>query len=157
MDGLYLAMIGIASAVVIAGIGSAIGIWTAAVAAAGAMSEHSRNFGKYLLLVGLPGTQGIYGFIIAFLWINKLNIMSGNPVPLSTHEGLAILFSCLPVGILGLSAVFQGRVCASGLMLASKRVEEVGKALVMGVFVEFYAVLGLLISLFVWIGFKKGA
>lgn len=154
--GLFIAMAGIAAAVSIAGIGSAIGIGYAAAAAAGVMSEDAKNFGKYLMLVGLPGTQGIYGFIISFLWISKLNIMSAEPlVALTPWQGLLIFFACLPVGICGLSAVYQGRVCAAGVNMTSKRAEESGKALVMGVFVEFYAVLGFLVSIFVYMGADK--
>jgi V/A-type H+-transporting ATPase subunit K len=145
-------MAGIAAAVSIAGLGSAIGIGLAASAAAGVMSEDPRNFGKYLMLVGLPGTQGIYGFIIAFLWIYKLRVMSDNPMTLAWPAGLLIFFACLPVGICGLSAVYQGKVCAAGVNLTAKRGEESGKALVMGVFVEFYAVLGFLTSIFVYLG-----
>ena len=149
--GFFLAMAGIASAVSIAGIGSAIGISYAASAAAGVMSEDPKNFGKYLMLVALPGTQGIYGFVISLLWMNQLNVMSETAAltPLCWSQGLIILFACLPVGICGLSAIYQGRACAAGVNLVAKRSEESAKALIMGVFVEFYAVLGLLVSIFV--------
>ena len=148
--GFFLAMAGIASAVCIAGLGSAIGISYAASAAAGVMSEDPKNFGKYLMLVALPGTQGIYGFVISLLWMNQLNVMSEKALTaLSWSQGLIILFACLPVGICGLSAIYQGRACAAGVNLVAKRSEESAKALIMGVFVEFYAVLGLLVSIFV--------
>ena len=148
--GFFLAMAGIASAVSIAGIGSAIGISYAASAAAGVMSEDPKNFGKYLMLVALPGTQGIYGFVISLLWMNQLNVMSENALTaLSWNQGLIVMFACLPVGICGLSAIYQGRACAAGVNLVAKRSEESAKALIMGVFVEFYAVLGLLVSIFV--------
>ena len=155
--GLFIAMAGIAAAVSIAGLGSAIGIGHAASAALGVMSEDAKNFGKYLMHVGLPGTQGIYGFIIAFLWIGRLQIISATEplVALNAWQGLLIFFSCLPVGICGLSAMYQGRVCAAGVNLTAKKAEESGKALVMGVFVEFYAVLGFLVSIFVYMGADK--
>ncbi len=155
VSGLFIALAGVTSAVVFSGIGSSIGIGLAAQVAAGAMSEDPKAFGKYLLLLALPGTQGIYGFVIAFLWLLKLGIMAANPVTLTIETGLAIFFSCLSVGLAGfLSAIHQGKVCASGIELVAKRPTETGKALVMGVFVEFYAVLGLLISIFAWIGLK---
>ena len=148
--GFFLAMAGIASAVCIAGLGSAIGISYAASAAAGVMSEDPKNFGKYLMLVALPGTQGIYGFVISLLWMAQLNLMSDKALTsLSWNQGLIVLFACLPVGICGLSAIYQGRACAAGVNLVAKRSEESAKALIMGVFVEFYAVLGLLVSIFV--------
>lgn len=157
IDGLWIALAGIAAAVALSGMGSAIGIGLAAATAAGVMTEESKNFGKYLMLVGLPGTQGIYGFVIAFLWITKLGLHKGlASVPkISTLTGLEIFFACLPVALAGwVSAIHQGKVCAAGVALTAKKPEEAGKALVMGVFVEFYAVLGLLISLFAWMAYS---
>jgi V/A-type H+-transporting ATPase subunit K len=67
-------------------------------------------------------------------------------------QGLEVLFMNLPIAIAGLfSAIHQGKVCAAGVNLISKQEGEMGKALVMGVLVEFYAVLGLLVSIFVWL------
>ncbi|MFH1612356.1 MAG: V-type ATP synthase subunit K [bacterium] len=155
MDGLYLAIIGIASAVIFSGIGSAIGLFYSGAACAGVMTEDPKNFGKYLMLFALPGTQGIYGFAIAFLMMLKLKIIGG-PIPsLTVSQGLNILFACLPVAFAGLgSGINQGKVCASGIYLTLRQPNEVGKALVLGVFVELYAVLGLLISFFMWMGLK---
>jgi len=142
-------MAGIALAVSIAGIGSAIGIGYAASAAAGVMSEDSKDFGKYLILVALPGTQGIYGFVIALLWMANLNIMSAAAVPaLTAAQGLVVLFACLPVGLCGLSAVYQGKVCASGVNLVAKKSDEMSHALIVSAFPEFYAILGFLVSIF---------
>lgn len=141
--GFVLALAGVASAVILAGIGSAIGIGTAGMAASGAMSEDPKKFGKYLLLIALPGTQGIYGFIIAFLAFGKA--ASG----MDFNTGLSLFFACQPIAWAGLaSAIWQGKVCAGGVGMTSKQPAESGKALVMGVFVEFYAVLGLIISIF---------
>lgn len=154
--GLFLAGLGIFIAVVMAGIGSAIGIGLVAQVAAGAMSEDPKNFGRYLMLIALPGTQGIYGFVIGFLILMKLGILTGNIPALTVSQGLTTLIYAAPVGIAGwISAIHQGKVCAAGVELGSKQPGEVGKALVMGVFIEFYAVLGLLISFFlVWFGIK---
>ncbi len=154
--GLFLAGLGVFTAIVMAGIGSAVGIGLTAQVAAGVMSEDPKNFGKYLMLIALPGTQGIYGFVIGFLVVMKLGILGGSLPALSIAQGLNIFIDAAPVGIAGLvSAIHQGKVCAAGIEMAAKQPAEVGKALVMGVFVEFYAVLGLLISFFlVWFGIK---
>jgi V/A-type H+-transporting ATPase subunit K len=154
--GLALACAGIFIAVVFAGSGSAVGIGIAAQAAAGAMTEDPKKFGKYLLLVALPGTQGIYGFVIGFLTLLKLGILTGNIPSISISQGLNILFYDAPVGITGLiSAIHQGKACAAGIEMSSKQPAEVGKALVMAVFIEFYAILGLLTSFFLfWFGIK---
>jgi len=113
------------------------------------MSEDPKSFGKYLMLIALPGTQGIYGFVIGFLAIMKLGILSGSIPPVSIAKGLNVLAAGAPVGLAGLvSAVNQGKVCAAGIQMASKQPADMGKALVMGVFVETYAVLGFLTSFF---------
>jgi V/A-type H+-transporting ATPase subunit K len=65
LSGLTLAILGAAFAVVLGGIGSAIGVGLAGQASSGVMSEDPDKFGSLLLLVALPGTQGIYGFLSA--------------------------------------------------------------------------------------------
>ena len=66
-DGLLIAIIGAALAAILPGIGSAIGVQMGGKAAAGVLSEKPELFGKLLILQALPGTQGIYGFLIAIL------------------------------------------------------------------------------------------
>jgi V/A-type H+-transporting ATPase subunit K len=150
--GLYLAIAGAAIAVALSGTGSAKGIGIVGSAASGALSEDPKKFGKFILLVALPGTQGIYGFVMGFLTIQKIGLLTGQVVQLSTTQGLEVFFMNLPIAIAGLfSAIHQGKVCAGGVNLISKQEGEMGKALVMGVLVEFYAVLGLLVSIFVWL------
>ncbi len=150
--GLFIAGLGIFIAVIMAGIGSAKGIAIAAEIAAGEMTEDPKKFGKYLLLVALPGTQGIYGFVIGALMLVKLGVFGGQLADVSLEEGLVALAACAPVGIAGwISAIFQGRVTGAGIAMTAKQPNEAGKALVMGVFVELYAVLGFIISFFlVW-------
>jgi V/A-type H+-transporting ATPase subunit K len=150
--GLFLAILGAALAVSLSGTGSAKGIGFVGTAASGAMSEDPKKFGKFILLVALPGTQGIYGFVMGFLTIQKIGLLTGQVVDLTIWQGLEVLFMNLPIAIAGLfSAIHQGKVCAAGVNLISKQEGEMGKALVMGVLVEFYAVLGLLVSIFIWL------
>jgi len=150
--GLVYALVGAAIAVAIPGVSSALGIGYVGQASAGAMSDNPKNFGRFLVLLALPGTQGIYGFVIAFLILQKIGIVTGSVAALTPAQGLALLLVGLPVGIGGITAVFQGKVCTAGVGLTAKRPEESGKSLVMAVFVEFYAVLGLLTSIFMLFG-----
>jgi V/A-type H+-transporting ATPase subunit K len=155
MEGLFLAILGIALSTILAGIGSAIGLGLTGQACAGVMSEDPKNFGKFLMLFALPGTQGIYGFAIAFLMMLKINVLAGEIPTLTLSQGLNILTACLPIAFAGLaSAIYQGKICAAGIFLTVKQPKEVGKALILGVFAEFYAVLGLVISFFMWRGLK---
>ena len=143
-----LCIAGAALAVGLAGIGSAIGIGYAGQTSLGAMSEDTANFARYLMLTALPGTQGIYGFVIGFLVMLWSGIFAGDTAALTIQKGWQFFFSSIPIALAGfLSAVHQGRVCAAGVEMTAKKPNEVGKALVLGVFVEFYAVLGFLMSI----------
>ena len=59
MTGTFFASLGVAIATVLAGIGSAKGVGKAAQTAMGVLSEDSSKFGKMLVLMLLPGTQGL--------------------------------------------------------------------------------------------------
>ena len=144
--GQVYAVLGAAVAAILAGIGSAIGVSTAGQSAAGVVTEDPDKFGQTLLLQALPGTQGIYGLLIAFIIMGKINIFGGM-VPVAEETGLMILMAALPVAIVGLlSAVYQGRVAAACIGIIAKRPEELGKAITFAVLVETYAVLALLTS-----------
>ena len=69
---------------------------------------------------------------------------------ISTTIGWQTLFACLPIAFAGLvSAIFQGKVCSGGILMAAKRPEMAFKAgVVYAVMVEVYAVLGLLVTMF---------
>jgi V/A-type H+-transporting ATPase subunit K len=147
LTGNFLALLGAAVAA-LAGIGSAIGVGIAGEAAAGVTAEDPSKFGQALLLQALPGTQGIYGLLIAFLIMNKVGLIGGSGMlDLTLLQGALIFTSSLPVGITGtLSAVAQGKTAAAGIMMIGKRPEEIAKGMVYAAMVETYAVLALLAS-----------
>lgn len=149
--GTFIAFFGAALAAALAGIGSAIGVSKAGQAAAGITAEDPDKFSKLLVLQLLPATQGIYGLLIAFIALIKVNLFSG-VLALSAEAGWTIFAGCMPIGIVGFfSAIYQSKVVVSGMALLAKREEEMGKAILMGVMVETYAVLALLVSfLLVW-------
>jgi V/A-type H+/Na+-transporting ATPase subunit K len=154
--GPVLALAGAALAALLAGIGSAIGVSMAGQAAAGVLSEDPDKFSKVLILQALPGTQGIYGLLVAFLvmlWSGLLTGDTATLMGLTTAQGYFVLAGCMPVGIVGLlSAVYQGKVAVTGIGLVGRRGEESGKAITMTVMVETYAVLSLLISFLIVYG-----
>ena len=153
--GLTLALLGGALAVILGGIGSAIGVGLAGQASSGVMSEDPEKFGSLLLLVALPGTQGIYGFLSSFLVILKLGLTGGQPAVLTTPQGWQILVACLPVAFTGLvSGIHQGKVCASGVYMVAKQPKDLMKPVIMAALVETYAVLGLLITILLLNGIK---
>jgi V/A-type H+-transporting ATPase subunit K len=150
--GMALALTGAALAALMAGIGSAIGIGIAGRSATGVLSEKPERYGQMFLLVVLPGTQGFYGFLGALLVMLNLNFFNDTPIPeVTLGMGLSILAACLPVACAGmLSAIHQGKVCAGGILMTAKRPEMAVKAgVVYAVMVEMYAVLGLLVTMFI--------
>ena len=150
--GTGLALLGAALAVALSGTGSAIGVGMAGQAAAGVVSEEPDKFMKCLILQLLPATQGIYGFIVGFLALIKLNAFGGFVMDsgafISVSGGLGIMFACLPIAIGGLfSAIHQGKGAVAGIALVAKRPEESTKGVLMTAMVETYALLALLISI----------
>lgn len=148
MLGLSLALIGAAMAVALAGFGSIVGVGIAGVAGDAVVAEEPEKFGKCLILQALPGTQGIYGFLGAFLVIMKLQLLSdkipANVLNMSWQTGIMIIAACLPVALGGwLSGIYQGKVSAAGMAVVSKSEEDFGKSVIMSAMVETYAVLGL--------------
>lgn len=144
--GQIYAILGAAAAVVLAGLGSVFGVAIAGQSAAGVVTEDPDKFGQVLLLQALPGTQGIYGLLIGFIIMNKMNIFDGM-VDVSTETGLLLFVSALPIAIVGLiSAIYQGKTSAAAIGIIAKRPEELAKAFTFPVVVETYAVLALLAS-----------
>lgn len=154
-NGAYLAILG-ASISALAGIGSAIGVGIAGQAAAGVISEDPKKFGQTLILQALPGTQGIYGLLIAFIIMQKIGLLGGaGLLELSIPQGAYLLAAALPIGLVGIfSAIAQGKASAASIMLISKRPEEIAKGMVYPAMVETYAVLALLISFLMVNGVK---
>ncbi len=147
MSGMAIALIGAALAAALAGCGSAIGVGIAGQAAAGVTTEDPNKFGKVLILQLLPGTQGIYGLIIAFMVLLQAGIMNGTASNLSVGTGWAYAMACLPMAIVGLvSGLYQGKCAVAAINMVGKKPEESGKGLLLTVMVETYALLALLVS-----------
>jgi len=148
LNGTTLAFLGAALAVGLAGIGSAKGVGMVGEAGAGLLTEDPTQFSKVMILQIVPGTQGLYGFVVWFFAMNKIGYLGGSPLEVSTAAGIQLFVACLPIAIVGLlSAIAQARVCCSGIAMITKRSEEMGKGILMAVMVEFYAILALLASL----------
>lgn len=145
--GIVFALAGAALAALMAGIGSAIGVGMAGEAAAGVVTEDPQSFGKVLIMQLLPGTQGIYGLLIAFITLTKIGILGGS-ADLTLAQGLLYFAACLPMAFVGLwSARCQARAAVAGISLIAKRQDQMGKAMIFAAMVETYAILALLISI----------
>ena len=81
----------------------------------------------------------------------KIGAIGGDPKDLSIMQGAALMMAGIPIGLVGIfSGIAQGKTAASGIMLISKRPEEIAKGMVYTAMVETYAVLALLISFLMW-------
>ncbi|NLD19828.1 MAG: V-type ATP synthase subunit K [Clostridiales bacterium] len=146
-NGNFYAYLGVALAVGLCGIGSAKGVGLVGEASSGVLSEDPERFGQCLVLQALPGTQGIYGFLIGFIIMLNTGMMSGD-AQLSVGTGAYILAASLPIALVGLlSGIAQGRVAAAGVNIIAKKPDQLSKAMVSAALVETYAILAFLISM----------
>lgn len=145
--GVAFAILGAALAAGCAGAGSAVGVGIAGQAAAGVVTGDPSKFSKVLILQLLPGTQGIYGLLIAFIVLSQVGVIGGSP-DISVVKGIMYMCACLPMAIAGYqSAAYQGRASIGSINLIAKKPDQFGKAMIFPAMVETYAILALLISL----------
>lgn len=104
----------------LASIGSTIGCCTAGMASHAAMSRSEEDHGKYIGLSATPSSQSIYGFILMLLMSKAITEQGFSPV-----SGIAMgLFAGLA---LAASAIYQGKVCATGIQACLKNPSLFGK------------------------------
>lgn len=145
--GIIIAIAGAVFAAFMSGMGSAKGVGMVGEAAAGVLSEDPTKFSKLLILQLLPGTQGIYGFLTAFIMLLNVGVIGGSP-DISVVKGILYFAACTPIALVGYqSALKQARVAVSGVAMVAKQPEHNTKAMTMAAMVETYAVLALLVSL----------
>ena len=136
--GAFFAALGVAIAVALSGMGSALGVGKTGQAAAALLKEQPEKFAQALILQLLPGTQGLYGFVIGILiWLPDMAL----------ETGVAYFFTALPVAIVGyFSAKHQGNVATAGMQILAKRPEDMMKGVILAAMVETYAILAFVVS-----------
>ena len=138
MEPIIVAYIGIALTLGLSGVGSIFGVTIAANGAIGAMKKNPDPFGSYLILCTPPSTNGLYGFLGYFMVSEFL-------VPeISMFQAIAIFFACFALGALNLfSALRQGGASANAIAAIASGHDVFGKSLMLIVFAELYAIVGL--------------
>ena len=145
IGGYALGILGAGLAAFMAGIGSAKGTGIAGEAGAGLVSEDPSKFGKAMILQVIPGTQGLYGFVIWFLAFSKLSGVAADSITVA--QGLQVLGACLPIAFGGMiSGIAQGKVAAASINILAKKPDDWSKGMILCITVEFYAILSLLAS-----------
>lgn len=133
-----LAYTGLALMLVLAGIGSAIGVSMGGNATVGALKKNPDAFGNYMLLSALPGTQGLYGFA-GFFVINSQGVIQTG---MTMIQGVAILAAGVALGFVGLfSAIKQGGVTSNGIAAIGSGHDVFGNTMILAVFPELYAII----------------
>ena len=141
------AIIGAALAVIVSGIGSAIGVGRAGQASSALLSKQPDKFGTTMILQVMPSTQGLYGFVVAFMMLIKLNAF-GEMVSLTEAQGWIMFAYCMPIAIVGLvSAIMQGNVAIGCINLVGKQENQIGHAIPMLVLVEIFAIFSFIVSI----------
>ncbi|MDI9520697.1 MAG: V-type ATP synthase subunit K [Bacillota bacterium] len=145
--GQTLAFFAAALSTLLAGYGSAKGVGLAGQTSGGVSTENPEVSSKMMVLQILPGTQGIYGFLIGVIILVNTGALGGELKAVSFYQGLMLVVAVLPVAVVGwLSAINQAKVASAGMLMVGQHPEMSGKAITMTVMVETYAVLALLAS-----------
>ncbi|KGR72800.1 V-type ATP synthase subunit K [Streptococcus phocae subsp. phocae] len=144
--GIFFGALGIFLAVALSGMGSAYGVGKGGQAAAALLKEEPEKFSSALILQLLPGTQGLYGFVIGLMIYIKLT------PDLSVDKGIAYLFVALPIALVGyFSAKHQGNVAVAGMQILAKRPKDYMKGAILAAMVETYAILAFVVSFLLYI------
>lgn len=147
MEPILLAYLGIAIMTGLTFIGSSYGVTITGNTVVGAMKKNPDALGLYIGLSALPSSQGLYGIVGYFMMKPFLT------PDISMLTAAAIFASGLELGVSGLiSSIRQGQVCANGIAAIGAGHNAFGSTMVMGIFPELYAILGLLVLILVSLG-----
>lgn len=125
----------------ISGIGCCIGCGIAGMASHAVMARVDEGHGKLIGMSALPATQIMFGFIL----MNFMNtaIKSGS---ISAYEGMAMGISCGLAFLI--SAVMQGKCCATGIQASAKQPAVYGKCFASIVIIESFSLFVFVFALF---------
>ena len=146
--GHVLAIIGAALAVIGGGVGSALALNKTTNAVSGVCSENPKLMSKVRIIQLLPASQGIYGFVVAFLLLSNCGLLGGTVAEMSVDSGFAMLIAALPCAVTAfVSAIYQAKAGCAAINMVAKEPSMSGSGILMAAMIEFYAILGLIISI----------
>ncbi|GAB4237950.1 MAG: ATP synthase subunit C [Chlamydiales bacterium] len=133
-------MVGPALALGLSAIGSSIGCGIAGMASHAVMSRVEEGHGKFIALSAAPSSQVIYGFILMLLMSRAIEAGTLSPlsaIAIGIGSGAAIM----------VSAIYQGRVCASGIQASARQPSIFGKCFASVGIVESFALFAFVFAL----------
>lgn len=144
MEPIVLAYLGIALMIGLSGTGSAYGVTIAGNAAVGALKKNPGATGSYIGLAALPSSQGLYGFVGYFMLSTHL------VADITWFTAAAVFGAAFGLGLVALfSAIRQAQVCANGIAAIGSGHNVFGTTMILAVFPELYAILGLLVLILI--------
>ncbi len=135
-------MAGPAIALGLACMGSCVGCCTAGMASHAAMARTEEGHGKFIGISAAPSSQIIYGFILMLLMSKKIlagTLTPMNGIAIGLFSGMAIMFS----------AIFQGKVCATGIQASVKQPSVYGKCFAAVGIIESFALFAFVFALLI--------
>lgn len=121
-------------------LGSSIGCGIAGAASHGVMAKVDEGHGKFIGMSAAPSSQTIYGIVLMFVLLGKV----------SSGAGLALFAIGLFCGLgIMVSAIYQGKVAATGILASSKKPEIFGKCFAAVGVVESFALFSMVFGLIV--------
>ena len=135
MEPITWGYLGMAIMFTLAAVGSCYGTTIAGNAAVGAMKKNPNAFGNYIILSGLPASQGIMNYLT-----DSVTMLQAAAI-----FGLGIL-----VGLVNFfSSYRQGQLCANGIAAVGNGHDVGTKTLILAAFPELYGILTVAITFLV--------
>lgn len=135
-------MVGPAIALGLSSIGSSIGCCIAGMASHAAMARTEEGHGKFIGLAAAPSSQIIYGFILMLLMSKK--VLAGSLSPIS-----AIAIGVASGAAIMISAIYQGKVAATGIQASVKQPSVYGKCFAAVGIIESFALFAFVFALLI--------
>ena len=148
-DWIYLlGWIGLYAPMALGAIGSMIGCAIPGQTACGAMLDVESGYGRFVGVSAMPSSQTIYGIVVMFSLLNAATDQSSDQVVLSAQNAYGIFAIGVLVGLaLLLSAIYQGRCCASAINASKSKPEIFGLSVAPAAIVEGFAVFAFVFAL----------
>ncbi len=135
-------MVGPALALGLSATGSSIGCGIAGMTTHAVMARVEEGHGKFIGMAAAPSSQVIYGFILMLLMaraIEEKTLAPGSGIGIGLCAGVAMMFS----------AIYQGKVCSTGIQASAKKPAIFGKCFAAVGIVESFALFAFVFSLLI--------
>ncbi len=126
-----LGWIGVFAPMGFGALGSAIGVALAGQAAIGAMLEAESGYGRYVGVSVIPSSNVIYGIVVMFSLQQPIT---------ADNAGALFGIGSVTALVLLMTAIWQGRACASAIAASKSKPEIFGLSLAPAAVVEGFAV-----------------